>query len=103
MMLQVLMGLAIIWGMVLLLFTLFAGAFLLGEWRLKIADRKRASTEAQIRPEGTTKEALGDLFSIAKNQDHYLTAAWAQEKADEDWTEEEMQEFLDNRPPIELN
>ena len=107
MILQALLVLAVIWGMVLLGFTVCAGAYMIWRWRLELLDLKRGQYEAQGATEPptelTTEAAMHQLMGIAKNQDSILTSAWAQEKHEDGWSDEEIDEFLQHRPEIELN
>ena len=107
MLLQAALFLAIVWGSVLLLATVVGLAYVVWRWRLLMADLKQAELEAKVAAdepvEVPTDEAMHRLLTIARNQDHILRDAWATEKIEDGWTQEEIETFLEHRPEIELN
>ena len=101
---QVLLVLVIAWGVVLLGVVTGAAAYAGWRWRMDFVDLKRGLTGPHTRPvEVTNEAAMAQLMGMARNQDVILTTAWAQEKHEEGWTDEEIETFLEHRPEIELN
>lgn len=49
------------------------------------------------------EQAVERLIAVARNQDNILRDAWADEKRAEGWSDQDIEEFLEHRPEIELS
>lgn len=103
-----LVGLAIVLVAGFLAFMAFSG-YVLHRW-MRIQEAESGAIEQTTAPVPDAEEGAGDeeervlsLINRAKNGDRMYVEAWREEKLTEGWTEQDVEDYLANREPIELN
>ena len=75
-------------------------------WGLNRVQKMEQAIEdlaVEPKPERMDEGEVTAMLDRARGNDDRLKQAWAAEKMAENWTEEDIDEFLDHRPEIELN
>jgi hypothetical protein len=66
--------------------------------------REDVAEEAAGGEDGEAEAAVADFVRFARGDaDRETLDLWRREKREEGWTDEEIEDFLENRPLIELN